>query len=181
MIETFIIDWPVLVFIGLVFGMFAPERGWWRSRALIGGAVAAGVFTITALVSYAVAPDWMWMYFLEPDTVEWAVFVMPGAYAFTFLLGFWSAVTLKTLGTGAVVRAAVVALLLEVVVIGVTWDRYHQVGTASQWDAGRAHELFTASPTGPARTIGLMGPIFLVVAVGAFVWARRTDETAADR
>jgi hypothetical protein len=179
--KTFIIDWPVLVFLGLVFGMFAPQRDWWRSRALIAGAIAAGAFTLTALISYAIAPDWMWMYFLDPDGVEWAVFVMPAAYAFTFLLGFWSAIALAALGRGAVVRAAVVALLLEVVVIGITWDRYHQVGTASEFSSGRAHELFTAAPSGPARSISLMGPVFLVVAIATFVWARRSDAAPADR
>jgi hypothetical protein len=179
--KTFIIDWPVLVFLGLVFGMFAPPLQWWRSRALMAGAIAAGVFTLTALVSYAIAPDWMWMYFLEPDAVEWAVFVMPVAYAFTFLLGFWSAIALGALGRATVARAAVVALLLEVMVIGITWDRYHQVGTASEFEAGRAHELFTAAPTGPARSIGLMGPVFLAVAIAAFVWARKSDAAPTDR
>jgi hypothetical protein len=180
-IATFIIDWPVLIFLGLVFGAWAPPTGWWRSRALLAGAIAAGVFTLTALASYAIAPDWMWMYFLDPDPVSWVVFVIPAAYAFTFLLGFWSAIALKPLGGQAIARAAVVSLILEAVVIGITWERYSEVGTAAEWSAGRANELFSLSPDGDARTIGLMGPVFLVVAVAAFVWARRPDASAADR
>ena len=140
-IETFIIDWPVLLFLGILFGSLAPADGWWRSRAFKAGAVAALVFTIVAFASYVVAPDWMWMYFLDPGAVAWSLPALAVAYPAAYVLGFAAAIGLKPLGKRAVVTAAAVTVLAEIAVIAITWSRYHLVGTRSEWLRGDAHEL----------------------------------------
>lgn len=179
MIATFIIDWPVLVLIGLVFGGLAPAQGWWRSAAFVAGLVSAGVFTLTAMLSYAIAPDWMWMYYVDPSEVSEAVPVMPPAYLFTFLLGFAAAGALSRLGRNWLWAAGAVAITFEGIIIAITWDRYRVVGTMAEWSSGRAAELFSASPSGDARTIALFGPVFAVVtAVALFVtWRKRAAVT----
>ncbi|MDQ3940158.1 MAG: hypothetical protein M3238_02280 [Actinomycetota bacterium] len=182
-IATFIIDWPVVALIGLVFGAFAPSERWWRSRAFGAGLFSAAVFTTTALISYALVPDWMWMYFLDPDDVTWSVPLIAAAYLFVYLLGFASAVSLKSLGRAALWLAGGGLAIMELAVVAITWDRYHLVGSRSQWLAGNAHELFATSPTGPVRTIGLLGPIFIaILAVSLFLTYRgKRRAPAADR
>jgi len=180
--KTFIIDWPVLILLGLVFGVFAPDERWWRSRAFIGGCVSAVAFTAVALVSYAIAPDWMWMYFLDPSEASWAVPLIPAAYMFVFALAFAAAVAIRRASRRVVWAAAAIAVGLEAAVVAITWDRYHLVGTEREWLEGTAEELFSASPGGDAKTIGLLGPVFLIVSVVAFVMVWRSRrEAAADR
>jgi hypothetical protein len=178
-IETFIIDWPVLLFLGLLFGSFAPADGWWRSRAFKAGFIAALVFTIVAFASYAVAPDWMWMYFLDPGDVAWALPGLVVAYVAAYLLGFAAAIGLKPLGTRALVIAAGVTIAAEIGVLALTWSRYHLVGTRSEWLRGEAHELFSISPSGPVKTIGLLVPAFFVVLALAFFSTWRSARAGA--
>lgn len=180
--ETFIIDWPICVFIGLVFGAFAPRARWWRSRAFAFGLLTVCVFTATAIVSYLIEPDWMWMYFLDPKSVAWSVPFLAIGYVLTFALAFAGAIALRDIGGRAVWTAAALALAAEVVVVAITWDRYHRVGSRAEWAGDSAHELFSLSPTGPARTIGLLGPIFVVVLAASILLARRArDAGSSDR
>jgi hypothetical protein len=174
-IETFIIDWPVLLFLGIIFGSLAPADGWWRSRAFRAGSVAALVFTIVAFASYAVAPDWMWMYFLDPGDVAWSLPGLAVAYLAAYALGFAAAIGLKPLGTRAVVIAAAATVLAEIGVIAITWSRYHLVGTRSEWLRGNAHELFSVSPSGPVKTIGILVPAFFVVLGVSLFWTWRSS------
>lgn len=171
----------MLILLGLVFGAFAPDELWWRSRAFLGGVVSTAAFTIVALVSYAIAPDWMWMYFLDPSEASWAVPFIPVAYLFVYALAFAAAVAVRRAARGVLWTAIAIAIGMEAAVIAITWDRYHLVGTDREWLEGTAEELFSASPGGDAKTIGLLGPVFLVVLVVALVMVWRGRETAADR
>ena len=163
MVATFIIDWPVMALIGLVFGALARESRP-AGRTFYAGAIVAASFGGVALVSYVVAPDWMWMYFLDPDEVAWAVpFVLAG-YLFTFVLGFAAARGLRELPR-AIWGLAAGAGVLEIVSLALTWDRYRNVGTAAEWTSGDAAPLFTSSPSGDVLVISLLFPAFAVVAV----------------
>jgi hypothetical protein len=177
--ETFIIDWPVLVLLGLIFGWFAPSDRWWRTRAFAAGAVSAIAFTSTAMVSYVLAPDWMWMYFLVPEDASWSVPLIPIGFLFVYALSFAAATALRRVGRTVVWAAAAFAGAAEVAVVALTWDRYHRVGTAREWLQGSAHELFTTQPTGPVRTISLLGPAFLAVTVVALVLVIRSGRAGS--
>jgi hypothetical protein len=152
-----------LIFLGILFGAFAPRDAWWRSRAFKAGSVTAVAFTAVAFASYAVAPDWMWMYFLDPNDVAWAVPGLVLAYLATYLTGFAAAIGLQQLGPKALAVAGAATVVAEVGVIALTWSRYHLVGTRAEWVGGDAHELFSISPSGPVRTIGILVPAFFVV------------------
>jgi hypothetical protein len=179
-IETFIIDWPVLLAIGLAFGGRASGRP--ARRAFVLGGVAVLVFTATALISYAIAPDWMWMYFIEPADAAWSLPLIALGYLFFYIVGFAAGVTLRAMSRPSLWSAIATALVLEVGVVALTWDRYHLVGSAAEWASGRAHELFSLSPSGPARTIGLLSPVFLVSLVVSFYLVRKDERaSAADR
>ncbi|MEA2476903.1 MAG: hypothetical protein QOC87_1102 [Actinomycetota bacterium] len=172
----------MLMFIGLLFGAFAPASEWWKSTAFTAGSATAAVFTATAFVSYALAPDWMWMYWIEPARVSWALPGIAIGYFFVFVLSFAAATAIRQVGRKAQVAAIGAALAGEIGIVAITWDRYHRIGTTSQWLQGRAHELFSLHPTGVARTIGVMGPVFAVAFVAClFVTWRSRDALVAGR
>ena len=183
MIPTFIIDWPVLGLLGFAFGAFASDDAWWRSRAFRAGLVSAAVFTSTAILSYFVAPDWMWMYLVDPAKLSWTVPLMVPAYLFVYAVSFAAAVALRAARPVLVWVAAAAAALMEVAIVAITWERYHLVGTTVEWNRGLADELFDTSPSGDAQTIGLMGPVVIVtIAVCLFVTYRGSRRAfAADR
>jgi hypothetical protein len=180
-VQTFIIDWPILLFLGILFGSFAPAESWWRSRPFLAGLATALVFTTIAFISYAVAPEWMWMYFLTPSDVAWALPGIAIGYVAVFALGFAAAVGLKPLGARVLASAAVTMLIGEIGVVALTWSRYHLIGTRQEWTSGTAHELFTASPSGPVTTIGLLGPVFVVVFVIALFVTWRSGRAPVAR
>ena len=168
--ETFVVDWPVLALIGLGFAAAAPRARWWTSRAFAAGAVSALAFTAVALLGYALAPDWMWMYFLPPGDVAWAVPLVLALYPCAFVGAFAAGVALKDLGRGALAAALALAAAAELLVVALTWDRYRLVGTRREWLAGDAHALLTASPEGPVAGLALAAPaLAAVVAVAALV------------
>jgi hypothetical protein len=165
-----------------LFGAFAPREAWWRSASFKAGLLTAVAFTIVAFVSYAVAPDWMWMYFLEPSKVAWALPGIGVGYLSMFTIGYSGAVGLRPLGRRIVAGAALGAVAAELTGVAITWSRYHLVGTRREWLAGRAHELLTLSPSGPVVTIGLLGPAFVAVfAVALFVTWRSSRAAPAGR
>jgi hypothetical protein len=169
----------VLLFLGILFGAFAPREAWWKSRAFFAGSVAALVFTIVAFASYAVAPDWMWMYFLDPGDVAWSLPAIAIGYLVAFGMGFAAAVALKSLSTRLVVAAAASMLAAEIVVLAITWSRYHEVGTRAEWLRGGAHELFTARPSGPVATIGVLVPVFFAVLAAALFYTWRATRAGS--
>ncbi|MDQ3619937.1 MAG: hypothetical protein M3391_07390 [Actinomycetota bacterium] len=171
----------MLALIGLAFGGFASRDTWWRSRAFYAGFATAAVFTLVAMLSYLVAPDWMWMYFLDPDEVAWSLPLIPVGYLFVYVVGFAAAIPLRAASRRMWWGSLAATLAMEVVVLGITWDRYHEIGTTREWLNDAAHELFTATPTGPARTIGLMSPVIIIVAVVAFLYVRRQQRAATPR
>jgi hypothetical protein len=181
-IETFIIDWPVLIFFGIVFAIFAPREGWWQSRAFLTGLIVAGLFTGSALVSYLVAPDWMWMYFIDPADARWTLPFMPFAYLVTYVLGFAAGVSFKQVSSGLAWAGAVAALFFEAGVVALTWDRYRAVGSTVEWASGNADNLFASPPAGPVLTISASGAVFVVgLVVGLILVWRSSRASAAGR
>jgi hypothetical protein len=101
---------------------------------------------------------------------------------FFFALAFAAAVAIRRAAPGVLWAAAGIAVGLEAAVVAITWDRYHLIGTEREWLEGTAEELFSASPGGDAKTIGLLGPVFLVVSIVAFVMVTRgRREAVTDR
>lgn len=179
-VATFIIDWPVVAFFGLFFGNHSPIRSWWRSGAFAGGLIASGGFTAVAMMSYRIAPDWMWMYYRDPDQMRPAVPLMPVGYMLTFFGGFLASLRLREKDR-SIWPAAAGAVAAEVAVVAATWDRYHRIGTRAEWEEGTASELVTAKPQGLAKQISSFGPIVLATFVLGLFLARRSRASAAGR
>lgn len=160
MIETFIIDWPVLAFFGFLFGGASSRIG--VLRALVAGLIPTGGFTASAMLSYNHAPDWMWMYYRDPEEMEPVVRLMPAAYVAAFLLSFVPALRMER---SSLRLARGVALGAEAAVVAATWDRYHRIGTKEEWTNGTADELLAVKPQGKAKQISG----YLPVVVGTFL------------
>jgi hypothetical protein len=175
-IETFIIDWPILAFFGFLFGGVASRIGVLRS--LIAGLISTGGFTASAMLSYKHAPDWMWMYLRDPKEMEPAVRLMPPAYVAAFLLSFVSALRMER---SSVRTARAAALGAEAAVLVATWDRYHRIGTKQQWVDGTADELVAVKPEGKAKQVAAYMPLVVGTFVlgAALAWGGRA--TAARR
>ncbi len=167
MIQTFIIDWPILAFFGYLFGGVSARVG--VARALIAGLIPTGGFTASAMLSYKHAPDWMWMYYRDPEEMEPAVKLMPPAYAAAFLLAFASALRMER---SSVRTAQGLALGAEAAVVAATWDRYHRIGTKEEWVSGAADELLAIKPQGKAKQIAAYMPLVVgtFVAGAALAW-----------
>ena len=180
MIETFIIDWPILAFFGFLFGGSSPPAGWWRSRAFAGGLVATGGLTASAMLSHRHAPDWMWMYYRDPQEMEPVTRMMPVAYFAAYVLSFLAALRLSS-KPRSTKRAAGTALAAEAAVVAATWDRYHRIGTKREWESGTASELVTLKPEGDAKKVSGYAPlVFGTLAIG-WLMARRGDAPSARR
>ena len=160
MIATFIIDWPILAFLGFLFGGVAARVG--VARALIGGLFPTAGFTASAMLSYRHAPDWMWMYYRDPKEMDSVVKLMPPAYVAAFLLSFFSVLRMER---SSVRTATGLALASEVAVVVATWDRYHRIGTKEEWLAGTADELVAVKPEGKAKKVAAYMPLV----VGTFL------------
>ena len=173
-IETFIIDWPILAFFGFWSGGASARIG--ILRGLVAGLLPTTGFTASAMLSYRHAPDWMWMYYRDPEEMEPVVRWMPHAYGAAFLLAFWSALRMEDPG---VRRASALALGAEAAVVAATWDRYHRVGTKEEWATGTADELVALKPTGKAKQISNYVPLVVgtVIAGGLVAWSGRASST----
>ena len=179
-VATFIIDWPVLAFFGLLFGDHSPAGSWWRSPAFAGGLIASGGFTTVAMLSYGHAPDWMWMYYKDPDDMKPIVPFMPLGYMLTFIGGFVAALRLRV-NDQSIWPAAAGAVAAEAAVVAATWDRYHRIGTRAEWEQGTASELVTTKPEGLAKRISSYGPIVLVTFLLGLFLARRSGASSTRR
>ncbi len=177
---TYIIDWPVLAFFGFLFGGHAPLTGWWRSGAFLGGLIATGGFTASAVLSNEEAPDWMWMYYRDPEEMAPVTRLMPAGYVLAYVLSFVAGIALRRRGRSLPVAVAG-ALVAEVAVVASTWDRYHRIGTKEEWEEGTASELVTLKPEGKAKKISGYAPlVFGTLALG-WLLARKSDASSARR
>jgi hypothetical protein len=141
--------------------------------------IVSGFFTGSALLSYTVAPDWMWMYFIDPAEARWTLPLMPFAYLVTYIIGFAAGISLKQVSARVAWGGALAALAFEVGVVALTWDRYRAVGSATEWSSGTAYDLFASPPSGPVVTISVSGAVFLVSLVVALIFIWRQSRASA--
>ncbi len=136
--------------------------------------MTTGAFTAAALLSYMFAPDWMWMYLVDPQDVHAVVKLIPIAYVATFVAAFAAAARLRRDARAPLLAAAGACIAVELGLVAATWDRYRKVGTRDQWQRGEAADLFALKPQGLAKKISALAPLVAgSFALGLYV-ARRT-------
>jgi hypothetical protein len=166
-IKTFIIDAPTLLLIGFIFSWLNREElngaEMLRSKMFTRGIILCTIFIIAALWSYVLSPDWMWMYY--PTNAETPllgivyilVFMYYIHFAFGYILGIWLERKKKHLSWAG----AAVALVLNIIIMVLTYERYAVVGTYEQFHNGTAIPL-----TDPSNAVALpmnIAPVVMII------------------
>jgi hypothetical protein len=155
--------------IGYLFGLLALDpRGGRIARD--SAFVAQGVFIAVVAVCYRFWPDWMWMYLQEPRELNPLLFasVVLLSYILTFLLGFQLPRVLHSCGPRAQIGALGGLILLQILLLVATWDRYSTVVTYSEYPQRRVPLWETGLGTFLNAAFVLGG-----IGLGTLWWAAR--------
>ncbi len=150
MVETFLIDTPVMITFGLLFAPYVKGREWEKpclSMAFILGLIFATVFVISVIISYKIAPDWMWMYFPNDPSISilGGIFILSLLYYFPYIGGFLWGMFLYANSILMYWLVIIYFLAMEGIVIGLLFKRYFFVGTRTDFLSGKAVPLPNSS------------------------------------
>lgn len=178
MILTFLIDPPLLLFLGVLFACALPMTSSapiGRSRAMIAGLIVLTIFNLAVAISYVQYPDWMWMYFVQASNwssigIGLSLLVGLLAYYLIFALGFYWGISRRAF-SGKIPWALLgILLVLSGAAIVPVFDRYFHVGSYADFIAGTALELPT-SPLAPVFNTAF--PLMILAAIPLILWARK--------
>jgi hypothetical protein len=175
-IPTFLIDFPVVFAFGLGFALFVlPEErvgSLVGSRAFRWGLGLTTLFLISALISAAGWPDWMWMYYAEsPPLGFWGyLYIAVFLYYVPYYAGFHLSEELtRRVGRWAGAVLVAVCLVVEYFLCNVIWpDRYYAVGTREEWLAGTAKNLGAANLS--LSWVFALFTLLMIGWAGFFIW-----------
>ena len=175
-IPTFIIDWPVLILIGLVFGFGVkgtPDRSVFATRAFFSGFIVLSLFITTVVYSYFAAPDWMFMYYVDADTVPgWIVSYILALYYLAFIFGFTAKFELAKVHKFLPWIALVLVLIGSAGVILPVADQYLTITTYEDYMAGKEGIALSESVIGKGFPF-YFTPIVVLMAILGLIWSRR--------
>jgi hypothetical protein len=183
-VETVFLDWALAFGAGIVFGLagrreiaLAPPG--FRTRAFRWGLayLHLGIIAISA-VTYAINPDWMWMYYVRARSLPIIVVIMVFAlYEASFVAGFLVGPALERArrGTGLTVAVAF-GLALSIAEVAAR-ARLSHFATFDEYHTGIARAGLQLHPfhVEPGMWILLIPGTLSTIAVVALVWtvARR--------
>ncbi len=169
MIKTFLIDTPVMIVFGLLFAPYIRSdelEAPCRSRAFIFGLIFSTLFVISVILSYKLAPDWMWMYFPEDNSLSfWGwLYILSVLYYMPYVGGFLLGKELFRRNRLIYWLTMVYFLFMELLVILLLFKRYYFVGTRDEFLTGRAVPL--NSPQSPVGTLmNITGIVLFIIFV----------------
>ncbi|MFN7975416.1 MAG: hypothetical protein U0166_24285 [Acidobacteriota bacterium] len=170
MAATFIIDAPAVFALGVVTSLFAVDRRegapFFRVWPFGHGLVMTALFFGTAVASYALEPEWMFMYFVPGPSVGTAGLAYMGIllYALPYVAGFALALEARQRARSLAAACLLGALAAQVMVVGGLWERYIRVGSLEAWRAGTAVRLPDHLPL--ARVSGTGGALIVMWLAG---------------
>lgn len=174
MIETFLIDLPVFTLFGSIYALLQRKEGVspLKEKGLWYGLVFSTVFLISVILSYAIAPDWMWMYFPENPRInllDW-IYLILFLYYLPFAGGYLLTRELRKRNFIAGSSVAILSLLAEVFIVLRLWDRYTHVGTREEFLSGTAALLWKS----PVNTVfNFTIPVMVIIFIASFILLRR--------
>lgn len=180
MIKTFIIDWPVLILVGIAFGYGTKQRAdvsLFKSHAFWGGMFIVASFSALAYWSYLIAPDWMFMYVVEakqvPAILVYGILIL---YACVYAFGFTAKFELEKISSFFPILAIILCVIAEVGIILSFKDQYINVATREQFLNG-AKQFWTPLPKSKVGgfPIGFFGAALVPAAFGLLFWARKNE------
>lgn len=180
MVQTFIIDWPVLILAGIAFGYGAkqkPDVSLFKSRAFWCGMVISASFSALAYWSYLLEPDWMFMYVVEakqvPVILVYGILIL---YACVYAFGFTAKFELEKISSSLPLIAILLCIIAEIGIILSFKDQYLSVATREQFLNG-AKDLWTPLPKSKVGgfPIGFFGALLVPAAFGLLFWSRKNE------
>lgn len=146
-----------MVLIGMLYAPLARETAipFFRTKAFFASVRLAAAFLAVVAVSYAVAPDWMWTYYVRPSEVT-AAGLFYVALVF-YLLPYASGVFIGQLcmrNRKRWIIGIITCLIVQAAMLGGWWQRYTHVGTAEEFFAGAAQPITSARPLNIILNVG---------------------------
>lgn len=181
MIKTFIIDWPVLILVGIAFGYGTKQKpgiSLFKSHAFWGGMFIAASFSALAYWSYLIAPDWMFMYVVEakqvPAIIVYGILIL---YACVYAFGFTAKFELEKISSSLPILAVILCVIAEVGIILSFKDQYINVATRAQFLSG-AKQFWIPLPKSKVGgfPIGFFGAMLVPAAFMLLWWSRKQEE-----
>lgn len=179
MVETIFLDWGLSLGAGLLFGIAGRHEAarsprLLATRAFLWGLASlhVGVVAVSAAL-YAMAPDWMWMYWVDPDALPLAVVALAFAlYEAAYVAGFALGAELERLRRGAGWAAAGVLFALISAAEATTRTRLFHFGSREEFLAGRAPGGIRLDPlrVEPEMWVLLASGVLSTAAIAYLVW-----------
>lgn len=162
-----------MVLIGTLYAPFHSRKAKspFHSSAAQASYWLAGVFMALVLVSYGLAPDWMWMYFIDHHSVSvFAVgYVLLMLYILPLVVGIVLGQILYQAGKTWWRVSVIVCVGIEAALLAGLWRRYNTVATSGEYITGRGETLLGG--TGTLAVVMNIGGV--VCALTAVYWWRR--------
>lgn len=174
MIETFLIDLPVMSLFGSIYALVQKREkdSLLKESAFRWGILFSSIFIISVIISYFMAPDWMWMYFPENPKIgflDWG-YILIFLYYLPYVGGYFLTRELRKKGFIYGVFVALVSLLGEVFIVLRLWERYTHVGTREEFLSGTATLLWKSSVN---TVFNIAIPIMILVFIISFIRIRK--------
>jgi hypothetical protein len=167
MIFTIIVD-PLYTFIiGTFFGLkLKPQhKPYLKTKHFLYAFITNTIFgVLIPIFCYILHADWMWMYFVDSKVVPWwlttYIFFL---YYIPFICGFLLAPELGKMA----MFVFILAIIFELFLIALLFDRYYYVGTLHQFKMQEAIPL-------PQTPIGIILTCSLIIGIpfAVFLWLR---------
>ena len=159
-----------MVLIGMLYTPFTREAvvPLYRTKVFFASVRLALVFLALVAASYAIAPDWMWMYYLAADEVSVAglIYVAVVLYLLPYFAGLFLGQQLSALSFRAWELGVAGCVFLQMALLVGWWQRYSQVGTMEEFFSGAARSLTSAQPLGTILNAGTV----VLVAIAWWQW-----------
>jgi hypothetical protein len=144
-----------------------------KTRAFWTGLLTLTLFNTTVVYSYMVAPDWMWMYFVDDNTIpQWIVSYVFVMYYLAFVFGFLLKNELSKICPKLTLGVTLLFLIASGLVIVPVLDQYLNVTTYGAYLAGGKGIPLPESLIGKGYPSYFV-PVVLIVGIASLIWSRR--------
>ncbi len=126
---------------------------------------------LMVVASYAMAPDWMWMYYIDSRQVSWLflVYVLISLYGLPLIAGLFLGQELYARRKIYWLAAILACLLVEGLLLALLWDRYNFISDYLGFLQRKGQPL--VGSTHPLALLLNMGGVILLV-VAVYLWRR---------